>query len=78
MLDGNFLPSRLYVIRSDKTSLIAQKYTDAYNGIYPLFCRCYSVLLNCLGFLLACAKILCSERVIKLERLKSNSKFLWQ
>ena len=28
--------------RSDKTSLIAQKYTHAYNGIYLLFCRCYS------------------------------------
>ena len=28
--------------QSDKISLIAQKYTHAYNGIYLLFCRCYS------------------------------------
>ena len=27
---------------SDKTSLFAQKYTHAYNGVYLLFCRCYS------------------------------------
>ena len=31
-----------YVTRSDKTSLIARKYTHMYNGIYLLFCRCYS------------------------------------
>ena len=30
------------MIRSDKTSLIARKYTHAYNGICLLFCRCYS------------------------------------
>ena len=59
---------------SDKTSLIARKYTHAYNGIYLLFCRCYS---NCVSFIellrmfaSVCAKIFCSERVIKLERLK--------
>ena len=28
--------------RSDKTSLIARKYTHVYNGIHLLFCRCYS------------------------------------
>ena len=32
----------IYVTRSDKTSLIARKYIHAYNGIYLLFCRCYS------------------------------------
>ena len=28
----------LYVTQSDKTSLIAGKYTHPYNGIYLLFC----------------------------------------
>ena len=31
----------VYVTRSDKTSLIARKYTHAYNGMYLLFCKCY-------------------------------------
>ena len=70
--------------RSDKTSLIAQKYTHAYNGIYLLFCRCYS---NSVSFieLLRILAILASymvkfvlkycvqkkELYIKLERLKN-------
>ena len=32
----------IYMTRSDKTSLITRKYTHVYNGIYLLFCRCYS------------------------------------
>ena len=32
----------IYVTWSDKTSLIARKYTHVYNGIYLLFCVCYS------------------------------------
>ena len=44
-------PGQLYMTvgncdRSDKTSLIARKYTHAYNGIYLLFCRCYSNSVN--------------------------------
>ena len=38
--------SYIYVTRSDKTSLIARKYTHAYNGIYLLLCRCYSNSIN--------------------------------
>ena len=59
----------LIVTRSDKTSLIARKYTHAYNGIYLLFCRCYSnsvsfIELHRIFYLRdeVCTKVLCSEK----------------
>ena len=74
-----------FMTQSDKTSLIARKYTHVYNGIYLLLCRCYSnsvSLLNCLGFLLAtvhgevCAKILCSEKeLLNLKDSKLTQNF---
>ena len=42
LLDKRWLEAIIFVTQSDKTSLIAQKYTHVYNGIYLLFCRCYS------------------------------------
>ena len=80
-------PKATYVTQSDKTSLIARKYAHVlYNYIYLLFCVCYSNSVRFIELLRsfcihgeACAKISCSEkRVIKLERLKINSKLLWQ
>ena len=74
--------NRLYVTQSDKTSLIARKYTHVYNGIYLLFCVCYSNSVSFIELLrILCihgevyAKILCSEK--ELLNLK-NSKLLWQ
>ena len=67
-----------FVTRSDKTSLIARKYTRPYNGIYLLFCVCYSNSVSFIGFLRiycihdgeVCAKILCSGKVLLILRLK--------
>ena len=64
--------------RSDKISLIAQKYTHAYNGIYLLFCRCYSNSVSFIELLRIFASymvklvqnIVFRKRVIKFERLK--------
>ena len=61
-----------FVTRSDKTSLIARKYTRPYNGIYLLFCVCYSNSVSFITFLRiycihdgkVCAKILCSGKVL--------------
>ena len=69
--------------RSDKTSLIARKYTHPYNGIYLLFCVCYSHSISFIGLLRiycihgeVCAKILCSgKELLILKDLKINSKF---
>ena len=54
---------------SDKTSLIARKYTHPYNGIYLLFCVCYSNSVSFIGLLRiyyihgeVCGKILCSGK----------------
>ena len=82
----NYVHKYNYVIQSDKTSLIVQKYTHAYNGIYLLFCRCY---LNSVSFIELrrifssymvkfVLKYCVQKRVVKLERLKINSNFLWQ
>ena len=68
----------------NKTSLIARKYTHAYNGIYLLFCRCYSNSVSFIELLRIVANymvkfvlnIVFRKRVVKLERLKINSKFL--
>ena len=40
-----------YVTRSDKTSLIARKCTHVYNGIYLLFCVCYSNSISFIALL---------------------------
>ena len=69
--------------RSDKTSLIARKYTHAYNGIYLLFCRCYSNSVSFIELLRsfcihgeACAKILCSEKeLLNLKDSKLTQNF---
>ena len=66
------------VTQSDKTSLIARKYTHVYNGIYLLFCRCYSNSVSFIELLRIFASymvkfvlnIVFRKRVIKLERLK--------
>ena len=70
------------VTQSDKTSLIARKYTHVYNYIYLLFCVCYSNSVSFIELLRsfcihgeACAKILCSEK--ELLNLK-DSKLFWQ
>ena len=69
--------------QSDKTSLIARKYTHAYNGIYLLFCVCYSNSVSFIGFLRsvcihgeACAKISCSEKeLLNLKDSKLTQNF---
>ena len=69
--------------QSDKTSLIARKYTHVYNYIYLLFCICYS---NSVSFIelrrifcihgKACAKILCSEKeLLNLKDLRLSQNF---
>ena len=40
-----------YVTRSDKTSLIAVKYTYSFYGAYHLFCGCYSNSVSFIEFL---------------------------
>ena len=73
-----------YVSWSDKTSLITIKYTHAYNGIYLLFCKCYSNSVSFIELLRifasyvhgeVCAKIVFRKKVIKLKRLKITSNF---
>ena len=65
---------------SDKTSLISRKYTHVYNGIYLLFCRCYSNSVSFIEllrmFASVCAKIFCSEKeLLNLKDLKLTQKF---
>ena len=74
----------LYVTRSDKTSLIARKYTHPYNDIYLLFCVCYSNSVSFIRLLRiycihgeVCAKILCSGKellILKDSKLIQNFK----
>ena len=73
----------IYVTRSDKTSLIARKYTHLYNGIYLLSCVYYSNSVTFVELLRifcthgeACAKLLCSEK--ELLNLKDSKLTLWQ
>ena len=73
----------LFVTQSDKTSLIAQKYTHVYNYIYLLFCVCYSNSVSFIELLRsfcihgeACAKILCSEKeLLSLKGSKLTQNF---
>ena len=58
-----------YVTQSDKTSLITRKYTHVYNGIYLLFCVCYSNSVSFIKLIRifcihgeVCAELLCSEK----------------
>ena len=73
----------IYVTQSDKTSLIARKYTHVYNGIYLLLCVCY---LNSASFIellrifcihgKVCAKIMCSEKeLLNLKDSKLTQNF---
>ena len=75
---------KVYVTRSDKTSLIARKYTHPYNGIYLLFCESYLHSVSFIGLLRiycihgeVCAKILCSgkELAINFENSKLTQNF---
>ena len=69
--------------QSDKTSLIARKYTHVYNYIYLLFCVCYSNSVSFIELLRsfcihgeACAKILCSEKeLLNLKDSKLTQNF---
>ena len=69
--------------QSDITSFIAQKYTRVYNGIYLLFCVCYSNSVSFIELLRifcihgeVCAKILCSEKeLLNLKDLKLTQNF---
>ena len=69
--------------QSDKTSLIARKYTRVYNGIYLLLCVCYSTSVSFIELLRifcihgeVCAKILCSEKnLLNLKESKLTQKF---
>ena len=69
--------------QSDKTSLIARKYTNVYNGIYLLFCVCYSGSVSFIELLRIfciygeiCAKILCSEKeLLNLKYSKFTQNF---
>ena len=67
-----------YVTRSDKTSLIARKYTHPYNGIYLLFCVCYSnsvSFIDCLGFTAYMVKFVLKylfRNGVNFKRLKIN------
>ena len=72
-----------YVTQSDKTSLIARKYTREYNGIYLLLCVCYSNSVSFIELLRifcmhgeVCAKILCSEKdLLNFKDSKLTQKF---
>ena len=46
-----FFTESVYVTRSDKTSLIAAKYTYSFYDTYHLFCRFYSNSVNFIEFL---------------------------
>ena len=73
---------RIYVTRSDKTSLIARKHTHPYNGIYLLFCVCYSNSVSFVELLRiycihgeVCAKVLRSGKellILKDSKLTQN------
>ena len=71
------------VTQSDKTSLIARKYTYVYNYIYLLFCVCYSNSVSFIELLRSfcihgetCAKILCSEKeLLNLKDSKLTQNF---
>ena len=73
----------IYVTQSDKTSLIARKYTHVYNYIYLLFCVCYSNFVSFIELLRSfcihgevCAKILCSEKeLLNLKDSKLTQNF---
>ena len=71
-----------YVTRSDKTSLIARKYTHAYNGIYLLFCVCYSNSVSFIELLRIFASYMVKfvlKYCVQKELLNlKDSKFLWQ
>ena len=77
------LNSTCCVTQSDKTSLIARKYTRVYNGIYLLFCVCYSNSVSFIELLRifcihgeVCAKILCSEKeLLNLKDSKLTQNF---
>ena len=78
MINSSF--QSLFVTRSDKTSLIARKYTHAYNGIYLLFCRCYSNSVSFIELLRMFAsymvKILCLEKeLLNLKDSKLTQNF---
>ena len=72
-----------FVTQSDKTSLIARKYTHVYNVIYLLFCVCYSNSVSFIELLRSfwihggvCAKILCSEKeLLNLQDSKLTRNF---
>ena len=72
-----------FVTQSDKTSLIARKYTRVYNGIYLLLCVCYSNSVSFIELLRifcihgeVCAKILCLEKdLLNLKDSKLTQKF---
>ena len=74
----------IYVTQSDKTSLIARKYTHVYNYIYLLFYVCYSNSVSFIELLRsfcihgeACAKILCSEKeLLNLKDSKLTQTFM--
>ena len=66
--------------QSDKTSLIARKYTHVYNYIYLLFCVCYSNSINFIellsSFCIHDAKILRSEKeLLNLKDSKLTQNF---
>ena len=71
------------VTQSDKTSLIARKYTHVYNYIYLLFRVCYSNSVSFIELLRsfcihgeACAKIVCSEKeLLNLKDSKLTQNF---
>ena len=75
--------SFIYVTQSDKTSLIAQKYTHMDNDIYLLFCVCYSNSVSFIELLRifciydeVCAKIWCSEKdILNLKDSKLTQNF---
>ena len=48
---GTTINVAVYVTRSDKTSLIAVKYTYSFYGAYHLFCGCYSNSVSFIEFL---------------------------
>ena len=73
----------LFVTQSDKTSLIARKYTHVYNYIYLLFYVFYSNSVSFIELLRSfcihgetCAKILCSEKeLLNLKDSKLTKNF---
>ena len=78
-----YLTNLLFVTQSDKTSLIARKYTHVYNYIYLLFCVWHSNSVSFIELLRsfcihgeACAKILCSEKeLLNLKDSKLTQNF---